>query len=197
MDLAVIEPGLLAWLAALTGVEASCVVKANAARPVHNGSLVLMSWLSSVGVGIDTTSWEYDADAATALEEMTPSVTGERRAVLQVDVEVYDQRAGYDASHVAQRVVDRARAPSSLAALAVLNLGLAGVSDARRTDYPADGRMVARATVEVSINATSLYTDTAGQTAPIESVTIGATVTGSSGSALPNSVDGGGTFDGP
>jgi hypothetical protein len=54
--------------------------------------------------------------------------------------------------------------------------------------------MTARATVELTFNAVSHYTDTAGQTATITSVQIGATVTGSAGTALPDTVDSGGTF---
>ena len=34
MDLATIEPGLLAWLSTLTGTALALCVKANAARPV-------------------------------------------------------------------------------------------------------------------------------------------------------------------
>ena len=196
MDLATIEPGLLAWLSTLTGVAAACCVKANASRPVHAGQLVLAQWLSVTPVGLDTEAWAYDEDAASALTELAPSVHGDRRAVLQVDVETNDHRPGYDAQHLAQRIVDRCRAPSSRTTLEALNVGLAGVSSVRRTDYPFDGRMIARATVELSFNAVSHYEDTTGQTATVTSVEVGATVTGSAGSTLPDRVDPGGTFDG-
>ena len=39
MDLATIEPGLLAWLSTLTGTALALCVKANAARPVVPGPL--------------------------------------------------------------------------------------------------------------------------------------------------------------
>lgn len=194
MDLATIEPGLLAWLATLTGVPATCCVKVNASRPVHTGALVLIQWVSIPQVGLDAEEWEFDEEAATALTELTPSLHGDRRAVLQVDVETNDQRSGSDASHLAGRIVDRCRAPSSSATLEALNVALAGVGPVRRTDYPFDKRMIARATVELTFNAVSHYTDTAGQTATITSVEIGATVTGSAGTALPDTVDSGGTF---
>ena len=194
MDLETIEPGLLAWLAVLTGVPATCCVKLNAARPVHNGQILFMQWLSATPVGLDAEEWEFDEDAVDPLTELTPSLHGDRRAVLQVDIETNDQRPGYDGQHLAQRLVDRCRAPSSRTTLEALNVALAGVSGVRRTDYPFDGRMIARATVELTFNAVSHFTDTAGQTATIESVQIGATVTGSAGTALPDTVDSGGTF---
>lgn len=196
MDLATIEPGLLAWLSTLTGTALALCVKANAARPVvpAGAALVLIQWVSIPQVGLDAEEWEYNEAAATAVTELTPSLHGDRRPVLQVDVEVEDQRAGYDASAVAQRVVDRCRAPSSLTALEALNVALAGVTGVRRTDYAFNGRMTSRATLELTFNAVSHYTDTAGQTATITSVQIGATVTGSAGTALPDTVDSGGTF---
>jgi hypothetical protein len=196
MDLATIEPGLLSWLSTLTGAASALCAKANATRPVvpAGSALVLMQWVSIPQVGLDAEQWEYNDAATTAVTELTPSLHGNRRPVLQVDVEVEDQRAGYDASAVAQRLVDRCRAPSSLTALEALNVALAGVGAARRTDYPFNGRMVSRASVELTFNAVSHYTDTAGQTATVTSVEIGATVTGSAGTALPNNVDSGGTF---
>lgn len=196
MDLATIEPGLLAWLATLTGTQAALCVKANAVRPVvpAGSALVLMQWVSVAQVGLDAEAWEYDDAATDPLTELTPSLHGDRRATLQVDVEVEDQRAGSDASAVAQRVVDRCRAPSARATLEALNVALAGVTPVRRTDYPFNGRMVARATVELSFNAVSHFTDTAGQTATVTSVEVDATVTGSAGTALPATVDSGGTF---
>jgi hypothetical protein len=196
VNLATLEPGLLTWLSTLTGTAAALCVKANASRPVvpAGAALVLIQWVSIPQVGLDATAWEYDDDAPTALTELTPSLHGDRRPVLQVDVEVEDQRSGYDASAIAQRIVDRCRAPSSLTALGALNVALAGVAPVRRTDYPFNGRMTARATVELTFNAVSHYTDTAGQTATITSVQIGATVTGSAGTALPDTVDSGGTF---
>lgn len=194
MDLETIEPGLLAWLATLTGVPAACCVKQSASRPVHAGQLVLAQWTSLTSVGLDAEEWEYDEDAVDPLTELSPSLHGDRRAVLQVDVETNDQRPGYDAQHLAQRIVDRCRAPSSRATLEALNVGLASVGAVRRTDYPFDGRMIARATVELSFNAVSHHEDTEGQTATIESVEVDAEVTGSAGTELPDTVDAGGTF---
>lgn len=196
MDLATVEPGLLSWLATLTGAASALCTKANATRPVvpAGSALVLIQWVSFAQVGRDAEQWEYNDAATTAVTELTPSLHGDRRAVLQVDVEVEDQRAGYDASMVAARIVDRCRAPSSHATLEALNVALADVGPVRRTDYPFNGRMVARASVELTFNAVGHFIDTAGQTATVTSVQIGATVTGSAGTALPDNVDSGGTF---
>jgi hypothetical protein len=199
MDLSALEPALQDWVATLTGVPRAACLWENAPRVQHAGQLVLLSWVSMVGVGMDATEWDYDADAGVVdpLTELTPVVQGQRRAALQVSVEAHDQRPGVNATALAQRVVDRAQAPSSLAALAAANAGLASVGTVRRTDYRVDGRMVARATVEVGFNLTSHFIDTAGRTATIDAVEIDATVEGSSGSDLPDTADGGGTFHGP
>jgi len=199
MDLETLAPALLDWVSALTGVTRLCCQWENDSRVQHNGQLVLLRWVSQAAVGLDATEWAYDADAGAVdpLTELVPTVRGERRAVLQVDVEAHDQRPGTNATALAQRIVDRAWAPSSLARLHAADAGLAGVGTVQRADYPVDGRMVARAIVEVNLNLTSQFTDTAGATATIPAVEIDATVTGASGADLPDTADGGGTFHGP
>lgn len=197
MDHATIDPALKTWVASLTGVPVACVLWENEPRVQHNGQLGLLRWVSEAPLGLDAEAWEYDEDAVDTLAELTPSVHGDRRAVLQVDVETNDQRPGYDAQLLAQRVVDRCRAPSSRAALAALNVALAGVGPVLRTDYPFDDRMVARASVELTFNAVSHYEDTAGQTATIASVDIDATVIGAGGLEVADSISPGGTFNGP
>ena len=200
MDLEAIEPGLRAWIATLTGIAAACVTFENAPRPqaVAPGQ-ALLSWVSVTAKDTPGVVWDYDADAgaADALTEMVPTVLGDRVLVLQVGVESIDHRPGYSASVLAQRIADRAFSPSSDATLASLNLGLADVGAPQRADYASDGRMRSRAVVEVRLNASFAFTDTDGSTSSIASVTADATVTGSSGSPLPDSVDPGGTFNGP
>lgn len=200
MDLSAIEPGLCAWVAARTGITASLVTFENAARPQFTtGGRALLSWVSMAAK--DTPGVVYDFEdqgvEGDALDEMVPTVLGDRVLVLQVGVETIDHRPGYSASVLAQRLVDRAHAPSADAALEVLNLGLADVGAPQRADYEADRRMVSRAVVELRFNASFAFNDDDGRTASITSVEVGATVTGSNGSALPDSVDSGGTFDGP
>jgi hypothetical protein len=200
VDLSAIEPGLCAWVAARTGITASLVTFENAARPQFTtGGRALLSWVSMTAKDTPGVVWDYESQGAEgdALDEMVPTVLGDRVLVLQVGVETIDHRPGYSASVLAQRLVDRAHAPSADAALEVLNLGLADVGAPQRADYEADRRMVSRAVVELRFNASFAFNDDDGRTASITSVEVGATVTGSNGSALPDSVDGGGTFDGP
>lgn len=199
MDLADIEPGLATWVAARTGIAAAVCTWENAVRPHFVSTRALLSWVSMPSKGTPGVVWDYDeaAGEVDALTEMVPTVMGDRLLVLQVGVESIDQRPGYSASVLAQRLCDRAHAPSSDVALETLNLGLADVGAPQRADYAADGRMISRAVVEIRFNASFAHIDTDGTTSSIESVEVNATVTGSNGSPLPSSVDGGGTFHGP
>lgn len=198
MHLETIEPGLCAWIATLTGIAVALVTFENAPRPMDApGGRATLSWVSMAAKDTPGVVWDYDAGAVDALAELTPTVLGDRVLVLQVGVESIDHRPGYSASALAQRIADRAFSPSSDAALEALNLGLADVGAPQRADYASDGRMRSRAVVEVRLNASFAFTDTDGSTSSIASVTADATVTGSSGSPLPDSVDSGGTFNGP
>lgn len=199
MDLATVEPELSRWVADLTEIPEVLCTWENAPRPQSTGARALLSWVSAQAKDTPGVVWDYDAAAGAddALTEMVPTVLGERVLVLQVGVESFDHRPGYSASALAQRLVDRAQAPSSDARLAAANLGLADVGAPQRADYAHDGRMVSRAVVEVRLNASFAFTDLAGRTASIASVEIDATVTGASGAPLPNSVDGGGLIHGP
>lgn len=158
MDLATIEPALVTWAAAVTGVEASCVVWENAPRVRPNTALVLLSWVSIVGVGIDETAWTYEANAD-PLAEMTATVAGPRACVLQLAVETFDQRPGHTARAIAEVARTRAQGPTSLAALQAVKLGFAGVGLVTNADYRVDQRMISRTVMEVRLNAESRVTD--------------------------------------
>lgn len=194
MDLAEIEPGLATWVASLTGITAALVTWENAVRPAFTTSRALLSWVTVVAKGPPGVEWDFDDTAVDALDEMVPTVVGERVLVLQVAVESIDQRPGQNASALAQRLVERAHAPSADAALEELNLGLANVADPVRADYTADKRMISRAVVEVRFNASHAFVDTEGTTSTITSVQTDATVTGANGSTLPDRADPGGTY---
>ena len=72
--------------------------------------MVLLSWVSRGGVGVDAASWTYAEDADPLLE-MTPTVTGAREAVLQFSVEVIgDQRSGHNAAALTEVAVQLAQA---------------------------------------------------------------------------------------
>lgn len=191
MDLATIEPALVTLASALTGVEASCCVWENAPRPRHNGRLVLLSWVSIVGAGVDETTWTYAADAD-PLKEMTPTVTGQRKATLQLSVEALDQRPGHTARQLAERARTLAQGPSSLAALLAVGLAFAGAEPVQQADYRVDGRMVSRCTLDLHLNALSAVVDDAAQTSYIATVTTTSTVTHPDGSPVADSIAPGG-----
>lgn len=193
MDLARIEPALAALAATLTDVEASCCVWQNAVRPRHNGRLVTLSWVSSVGVGVDETKWAYAANANPLLE-MTPTIEGPRFAVLQVAVESLDQRPGYTARHLAERARTRLQWPSSLAALKAVDLALAGVGNVTMADYPVDGRMVSRCLMEVRLNGKAREADAAGRTSYIATVQVAATIARPDGTSVDVDLQPTGTY---
>lgn len=193
MDLAAIEPGLLAWASALTGVELACCLWENAPRVQHNGQLVLLRWVSEVGVGVDAIDYAY-APNADPLLEMTPTVSGNRVVVVQLDVEVHDQSSGVNAHALASRARTRLRWPSSLDALEALDLALVGAEQIVVTDYELDGRFVSRRTMDVRLNASSRETDSAGAVPYIATVTTTATITHPDGTAVPVSIAPGGTL---
>jgi len=193
VDLATIEPALTSLASALTGVESACVVWENAPRPRHNGRLVLLSWVAIAGAGVDETSWAY-AENADPLLEMTPTVNGQRKATLQIAVEVIDQRSGHNARQLAERARTLAQGPSSLAALAVVGLAFAGAEPVQQADYRVDNRMVSRCTVDFHLNALSTVTDTAGATSYIATVETAATITHPDGTAVDSDAQPGGTL---
>lgn len=188
MNLATIEPALVQWAAALTGVEASCVLWENAPRVRHNGRLVLLSWVSRTGVGVDATAWNYAANAD-PLAEMTPSAEGARELVVQVSVEVTtDQRPGYNAAALAEQARTRIRWPRALAMLEASGLALATVGPATQADYPADGRLVSRSLFEVRFNAVASEADAAGATSYIATVGATGTVRAPDGTDVPSTL---------
>lgn len=189
MDLATIEPALCTLAAAVTGIAAGCCVFENAPRPQSpDGRMVLLSWVSRGGVGVDAASWTYAEDADPLLE-MTPTVTGAREAALQFSVEVIgDQRSGHNAAALTEAARTRIMWPSSLAALEAVGLAVATIGAATQADYPADARMVSRSLFEVRFNAVAVDTDTAGRTSYIATATVSGSVLEPSGSAVPTTI---------
>jgi hypothetical protein len=56
-----LQPALVTWIAALLGNPPGLVVVwENEPRPRHNGTLVVLSWVSTIGIGRDETRWEID-----------------------------------------------------------------------------------------------------------------------------------------
>lgn len=189
MDLSAIEPALCALASSVTGINATLCVFENAPRPQSpDGRMVILSWVSRSGVGLDGDRWDYAA-AADPLDEMTPTVQGSREARLQFAVEIAaDQRAGYNAAAIIETARTRLSRPSSLAALEAAGLALATVGPATQADYPADGRMVSRSLFEVVLNAHASEADTAGRTSYIATVEATASIQNAGGTTLPDSI---------
>lgn len=187
MDFASLEPALKAWARALLGWAATDpVVFENEPRPRHNGRIATLALVSAVGVGVDETRYE-DTGALAPLPNLAPAVVGARVLAVQIAVETVDQRPGSPHARAAlERLRARLRWPSSLAALAAANVALIGAGTTSSADYlSADKRFVARALLEVRLNASSFEADALGATGAIESVAVTSDVTTPADASLP------------
>lgn len=169
MNFAAIKPALKTLVTSLTG--AALVQFENEPRKAHKGVIVLLSWVSSTGVGIDENRWTID-DAVDAPDpNATPIVVGVRTLALQVSAEVHDQRvAADDARSMLERLRTRIRRSASLASLLAVNIGLIDCGNVIQSDYNVDGHVVSRCLIELRFNATEFDVDTDGATGTIETV---------------------------
>jgi hypothetical protein len=181
-DLTTVQTALKTWVRSLTGIASTDVVLfENEPRVHHNGTLVLLSWLSDVGVGTHETRYE-DSEEAPPAPNMTPVLVGCSLITLQISVETHSQDPAIPSARVlSMRLRDRVRRPSSLALLASLNLGLVSVAPIRQVDYRVDRRMVARMIVEVGFNATSFDRDTDSSVGSLETIEVTSVITAPSG----------------
>jgi len=185
LDFETIQTALKSLIATLLGMNAAMVMFDNEPRVSGTGhaARAVCSWVSGVGVGQDE---ERQEDNAAAIPEANLDVTtvGNRVLVLQVGIETLDQRP--QAPHafaLAEQLRTRLRRASAGAALEAANLGLAGVGAVTRADYKsANGQWIARALVELRLNATALDTDDAVPS--IETATGTATFTDPAGDEL-------------
>ncbi len=191
MNHATIDPALKTWAAALTGIPVACVLWENEPQVQHNGALVTLRWVSEVNAGVDATHWAF-AENADPLREMTPTTTGNRVAVLQVDVEVHDQSPGVNAGAVASKARTRVYWPRLLAQLAAVQLAVASVGQVLVTDYELDGHFVSRRTLEMQLNGVASETDADGTTSYIATVGTTGGITDPTGATLPSSIQPGG-----
>lgn len=184
MNFETLQPLLVAWVKSLT--ETDVALFENEPRPRHNGTLVLLSWVSIVTRGIEDQRYEV-ADVPIPESNLTPQTIGLRSATLQISIETLDQRPGApNAVALAERFRSRVRKPSSLALLEEMNLGLINVGAARKADYKVDQRWISRQLVEVGFNATAFETDTA--ITSIERAKVTSTIQNAAGDALPPSL---------
>lgn len=187
------DTALLDVAAAVTGVERTCCQWENAPRVAHNGQLVLLRDVSDVTVGTDSAHYDY-AENEDPLLEMTPTVTGNRVVVVQLDVEVHDQTRGANAGAVASRVAARMRWPSVHAQLEAVGLAFVRAESVVVTDYELDGHFVSRRTVDLRFNGIDAETDSAGGASYIATVTATAAVTDPAGDEVAASIQPGGPF---
>jgi hypothetical protein len=194
MDLATIEPALLAWAAALTGVPVAFCQWENAPRVQHRGQLVLLRWVSGVGRGSDGFTYEVDDDVTDDGPEMVAVSRGPRQLVVQVDVEVHDQRPGQTARALLERLRDRIYLPSSTDLLDAANVALgAPPGSILPLDYDIDGHFVSRCVLDVNLNAASVTRDT-GRVYSVATVGLSAALSDPAGAALADSIQPGGTL---
>ena len=177
----------------MTGIDRSCVVFENAPRPRWTTYLATLSWVSIVGAGVDETEWDFTAGADPLLE-MTPTVAGPRKAVLQVSVEGLSQTAGQTARAVLEVARTRLQSPSSLASLLAAHLAFAGTEAVMSADYVTDGRWRPRATLDVHLNAESQVVDTAGRQPYLATIGASASIHRPDGDAVATSIQPGGTL---
>jgi len=186
MDYAVLQPALVAWVKALTGL--AVVVWQDEPRPQSNGALGTLSWLGSGGVGVDEVLYE-DTGAAKPAFDLVPVVRGLRTLRLQVSVDTFSQLPAGNARTLLEALRDRLRAPSSLATLRAVNLGVIGATDITEAPYKADQRWIKRALIELRFNATSGFRDTAGALPSIETVEVTTTITRPDGTTAAERTD--------
>lgn len=193
MNHATLDEGLRAWAAALTGIPATCVRWENEPAVQGNGALVFLRWVSEAAVGVDATHYTF-AENDDPLAEMTPTTTGNRVAVLQVDVEIHDQRPGQNAHAIAARAATRVRWPRLLAVLEALGVAVAAMGQIATTDYAVDGRVVSRRSFEVRLNGVASETDAEGTTSYIATAETVAHIDDPAGDELPAAIQPGGTL---
>lgn len=187
MTLAQLQTALKAWVVALAGLTASRdpVVFADEPRPMHNGTLALLTWVSGAPRGLDELRYEDNEEPAPAAN-MVPVVVGNRVRALQLEFETLSQDpAAPSALALCERVRDRLRRPSSLAALKAMNLGFVDAGLITVPDRKSDQRWRARTLLEVRFNATSFDRDADGAVSAIETVVLTSHVRGTDGAALP------------
>lgn len=191
MDFAALQSALRTWVLALLGwaAPADVVVFENEARPLHNGRIAVLAWIADAPVGPSEVRYE-DSGVAAPAPDMVPVVIGATVLTLQIGLETNDQTAGVNARALAQTLRARLWRPSSLAALDAANVGLVDAGPVRQADYrdPTSKRFVARAVVDVRLNASSFDRDAIGSAPSIASAEVTSHVESAGGTELPASL---------
>lgn len=121
---------------------------------------VIASVSGGANVGVmDEVVYTEDPDADPG-EEILVSVIGRRTYTLGFRIEVFDQTADQDALYYAGIIRVSARAPSVVAALNAVNVGVAGTLLEAPLDEVFERRFVSVAQLDMRINTVEVYADT-------------------------------------
>jgi hypothetical protein len=172
MDLAAIQSFLAGFFLTLLGFSAPAdpVVWQDEPRPQDNGRVAILSWVSIPKRGVDEVRYE-DSGAAAPAVDLTPVVMGNRVLVLQLAVETLTQSAdGPNATALLNTARTRLARPSAKAALLGANLALVDAVVITLANRAVDDHVIARAVLEVRLNAADGDRDTDGATSSIATV---------------------------
>ncbi len=151
IDFATIENGLKALIATLAAVSANVVTWKDEPRPMARGTQVLLSWTSSVGVGVDEIRFEDPEDDEAS--HVVPVIVGNRVLALQVQIETWNQKPNAPhARSIAEKIRTRLARPTTFASLKALNLGWIDANVVNVGNYESDQRMIAAAIVDIRFN---------------------------------------------
>lgn len=168
---------------------AGMVIWQNEMRPRTNVPLAVLSWVSSVPVGVDETRWSIDGTVVAPGLNATAQTIAQRVMTLQVGFEAFEQLDAVNSRQYAESFRERVFSQSSIDTLVASSLGVVDATPAQQSDYrdgSNNGRWISRALVEVRINVASLTTDRASQRGTIDHAQITSQLTDPSGALLPS-----------
>lgn len=158
-----IRANLESWVTGVTGLAATQVhwrdtKEASGWKP--SGIRILLDITSVQTIGTDEIRYT-DAAVPAAGAELDVTVSGPRTMVLEVRIDVLDQRAGYDAITYAENLRNSLRAPSTYALFSAADLGFARVLAETDLDRPFQGRRLSSLQMDILLNSYGTYSDTA------------------------------------
>jgi hypothetical protein len=114
-------------------------------------ALCMLRVSSVLALGVDETRHTFTGAAAPDPDTF-PAQTGNRRPVLTVTVDSWDNDAKRRARHILERIRTRLRRPSSRALLNDIDTSLSGITAIVATGRIEDNREYARASMDVMLN---------------------------------------------
>lgn len=154
---ATLRPVLVAWVAAITGINAALVLWLDQPRPFTPSAYALLEVTSSTALGHDETV--YDEDTTPAVDgdgvpaDLLPAQTGMRQFTVQIAVE-HDSLADSGVAHVyLDRARRRMRWSTSLATLRAAGMALVSAGPVTTANYTSEDRAVSRAVLDVVLSS--------------------------------------------